>query len=45
MNLQQGVADELATNLWMTERRKWITASVFGNVAISIEVQPKLQVQ
>ena len=29
----QGVTNELATNLWMTERRKWITASVWGNVA------------
>ena len=29
----QGVADELATNLWMTERRKRITASVCGNIA------------
>lgn len=29
----QGVTNELATNLWMTERRKRITASVWGNVA------------
>ena len=29
----QGVADELATNLWMAERKKRITASVCGNIA------------
>ena len=29
----QGSADELASNLWMTERRKRITSSVCGQIA------------